>query len=122
MRQLALERWLATWRRGSTILTAVKHREAYDALLSTSLRDRLLTTLADEGILTLLKAHTLCVVDAAPVPYVRLEITPGEGGLIAHCTGVWFDARPLVGPEGDKDFYLPVLGASEGGERRHDGS
>jgi hypothetical protein len=47
------------------------------------------------------------------VPYVRLAITAGEGGLVAHCTGVWFDVRPLVGPEGDEDYYLPVLGASE---------
>jgi len=92
----------------------VKHRDVYDALLSMALRDRLLTTLVDEGILTLLKAHSLRVVDAAPIPYVRLEIVAGEGGLIAHCTGVWFDVRPLVGPEGDKDYYLPVLGASEG--------
>jgi hypothetical protein len=84
--------WLTTPRRGWTILTAVKHREAYEALLSTSLRDRLIATLVDEGILTLLKAHALRVVDAAPVPYVRLEIVAGEGGLVAHCTGVWFDA------------------------------
>jgi hypothetical protein len=92
----------------------VKHREAYDALLSPSLRDRLLTTLVDEGILTLLKAHALRVVDADPVPYVRLEITAGEGGLVAHCTGVWFDVRPLVGPEGEEDYYFPVLGIAEG--------
>jgi hypothetical protein len=105
---------LTTLRRRWTILTAVKHREAYDALLSTSLRDRLIATLVDEGILTLLKAHAPRVVDATPVPYVRLEIIAGEGGLVAHCTGVWFDARPLVGPESEEDYYLPVLGASEG--------
>jgi hypothetical protein len=98
---------------GSTTLTAVKHREAYLALLAPSLRDRLLVTLKDEGVLTLLKAHALRVVDATPLPYVRLEITAGEGGLVAHCTGVWFDVRPLVGPESEKDYYLPVLGASE---------
>ena len=92
----------------------MKHREIYTALLSPSLRDRLLATLKEEGILTLLKAHALRVVDATPVPYVRLEITAGENGLIAHCTGVWFDVRPLVGPEGEEDYYLPVLGASEG--------
>lgn len=84
------------------------------ALLSRSLRDRLLATLEEEGILPLLKAHALRVVDATPVPYVRLEITAGQDGLVAHCTGVWFDVRPLVGPEGDEDYYLPVLGASEG--------
>lgn len=84
------------------------------ALLSPSLRGRLLATLEEEGILKLLKAHALEVVDATPVPYVRLEITAGEGGLIAHCTGVWFDARPLVGPEGEEDYYLPVLGVSRG--------
>ena len=99
---------------GSTTLTAVKHREIYMALLSPSLRDRLLATLVEEGILPLLKAHALRVVDATPLPYVRLEITAGEGGMIAHCTGVWFDVRPLVGPEGEEDYYLPVLGAAEG--------
>ena len=92
----------------------MKHRETYMALLSPSLRDRLLATLREEGILTLLKAHALRVVDATPVPYVRLEITAGEGGFVAHCTGVWFDVRPLVGPEGEEDYYLPVLGAAEG--------
>ena len=84
------------------------------ALLSPSLRDRLLATLEEEGILTLLKAHGLGVVDATPLPYVRLEITAGEGGIVAHCTGVWFDVRPLVGPEGDEDYYLPVLGVAQG--------
>jgi hypothetical protein len=98
----------------STTLTAVKHRETYMALLSPSLRDRLLATLEEEGILTLLKAHALGIVDATPVPYVRLEITAGVDGLVAHCTGVWFDVRPLVGPEGEQDFYLPVLGVSQG--------
>jgi len=92
----------------------VKHRETYMALLSPSLRNRLLATLEEEGILPLLKAHALRVVDATPLPYVRLEITAGQDGLVAHCTGVWFDVRPLVGPEGDEDYYLPVLGASEG--------
>jgi len=92
----------------------VKHRETYMALLSPSLRDRLLATLREEGILTLLKAHALEVVDAEPVPYVRLAITAGEGGFVAHCTGVWFDVRPLVGPEGEQDYYLPVLGVGEG--------
>jgi hypothetical protein len=92
----------------------VKHREIYMALLSPSLRDRLLATLEEEGILTLLKAHALEVVDATPVPYVRLEITAGENGLVAHCTGVWFDVRPLVGPEGEEDYYLPVLGVAQG--------
>jgi hypothetical protein len=95
------------------MLIAVTHREIYMALLSRSLRDRLLATLKDEGILTLLHAHALRVVDATPVPYVRLDITAGENGLVAHCTGVWFDVRPLVGPEGEADYYLPVLGASE---------
>jgi len=84
------------------------------ALLSPSLRDRLLATLKEEGILTLLKAHALQVVDATPLPYVRLETTHGENGLVAHCTGVWFDVRPLVGPEGEEDYYLPVLGVPEG--------
>jgi hypothetical protein len=92
----------------------MKHRETYMALVSPSLRDRLLATLEEEGILTLLKAHALRLVDASPVPYVRLEITAGVDGLVAHCTGVWFDVRPLVGPEGEEDYYLPVLGASEG--------
>ena len=96
------------------MLIAVKHREIYMALLSSSLRGRLLTTLEEEGILALLKAHALSVVDATPVPYVRLEITAGVDGLIAHCTGVWFDVRPLVGPEGEQDYYLPVLGVSQG--------
>ena len=91
----------------------MKHREIYMALLSPSLRDRLLATLKEEGILTLLHAHALWVVDATPLPYVRLEITAGEHGLVAHCTGVWFDVRPLVGPEGEDDYYLPVLGASQ---------
>jgi hypothetical protein len=91
----------------------VKHREIYMALLSRSLRGRLLATLKEEGILTLLHAHALRVVDATPLPYVRLEITAGEHGLVAHCTGVWFDVRPLVGPEGEDDYYLPVLGASK---------
>lgn len=95
------------------MLIAVTHREIYMALLSRPLRDRLLVTLKDEGILTLLHAHDLRVVDATPVPYVRLDITAGENGLVAHCTGVWFDVRPLVGPEGEEDYYLPVLGASE---------
>lgn len=90
------------------------HRETYMALLSPALRDRLLATLEAEGILTLLKAHSLCVVDAEPVPYVRLEITAGEGGMIAHCTGVWFDVRPLVGADGEEDYYLPVLGVGAG--------
>jgi len=98
----------------STILAAVKHRETYLALLSPTLRDRLLATLKEEGILTLLKAHALEVVDAIPIPYVRLEITAGENGLVAHCTGVWFDARPLLGPEVEQDYYLPVLGVSQG--------
>lgn len=84
------------------------------ALLSPPLRGRLLATLEEEGILTLLKAHALSVVDATPLPYVRLEITAGEGGLVAHCTGVWFDVRPLVGPGGEQDYYLPVLGVSRG--------
>jgi hypothetical protein len=92
----------------------VKHREIYMALLSPSLRDRLLATLEEEGILTLLKGHALSVVDAPPLPYVRLEITAGEGGLVAHCTAVWFDVRPLVGPEGHDDYYLPVLGVPPG--------
>jgi hypothetical protein len=92
----------------------VKHREIYMALLSPSLRGRLLATLEEEGILTLLKAHALEVVDATPVPYVRLEITAGQDGLVAHCTGVWFDVRPLVGPEGEEDYYLPVLGVAQG--------
>jgi hypothetical protein len=92
----------------------VKHRETYMALLSPSLRDRLLATLKQEGILTLLKAHDLEVIDATPLPYVRLAITAGENGLVAHCTGVWFDVRPLVGPEGEQDYYLPVLGVPEG--------
>ena len=92
---------------------AVKHREIYMALLSRPVRDRLLVTLKDEGILTLLDAHDLRVVDATPLPYVRLDITAGANGLVAHCTGVWFDVRPLVGPEGKDDYYLPVLGASE---------
>lgn len=98
----------------SATLTAVTHRETYLALLSPSLRDRLLTTLEEEGILTLLNAHALRVVAADPVPYVRLEITAGANGLVAHCTGVWFDTRPLIGPEGHDDYYLPVLGAAEG--------
>ena len=84
------------------------------ALVSPPLRDRLLATLAEEGILTLLKAQALRVVDATPVPYVRLAIIAGEGGLVAHCTGVWFDVRPMVGPEGEEDYYLPVLGVAEG--------
>ncbi len=84
------------------------------ALLSPERRGRLLTTLEAEGILTLLKAHALEVVDATPLPYVRLEITAGEGGLVAHCTGVCFDVRPLVGPEGEEDYYLPVLGVANG--------
>src|SRR5262245_37038223 len=84
------------------------------ALLSPPPRDRLLATLEQEGILTLLKAHALEVVDATPVPYVRLEITAGANGLVAHCTGVWFDVRPLVGPEGEQDYYLPVLGVARG--------
>lgn len=92
----------------------MKHREIYTALLSPSLRDRLLATLEEEGILKLLKAHALGVVDATPVPYVRLEINAGEDGIVAHCTGVWFDVRPLVGPEGEQDYYLPVLGVSQG--------
>jgi hypothetical protein len=92
----------------------VKHREIYMALLSPSLRGRLLATLEEEGILTLLKARALEIVDATPVPYVRLEITAGEDGLVAHCTGVWFDVRPLVGPEGEQDYYLPVLGVAQG--------
>jgi hypothetical protein len=92
----------------------MKHREIYMALLSPALRDRTLATLEAEGILTLLKAHALEVVDATPVPYVRLEITEGEGGFVAHCTGVWFDVRPLVGPEGEEDYYLPVLGVANG--------
>ena len=92
----------------------MKHREIYMALLSPELRGRLLTTLEAEGILKLLKAHALEVVDASPLPYVRLEITAGEGGLVAHCTGVWFDVRPLVGPEGEEDYYLPVLGVANG--------
>jgi hypothetical protein len=91
------------------MLTAVKHRETYMALLSPSLRDRLLSTLEEEGFLTLLKAHALGVVDATPMPYVRLEITAGEDGRVAQCTGIWFDVRPLVGPEGEQDYYLPVL-------------
>src|SRR5689334_2297306 len=100
--------------RGSTILAAVKHRETYLALLSPTHRDRLLVTLEEEGILTLLKAHALEVVDATPIPYVRLEITAGENGLVAHCTGVWFDARPLLCPEVEQDYYLPVLGVPQG--------
>lgn len=84
------------------------------ALLSPSLRGRLLATLEEEGILTLLKAHALAIVDAIPVPYVRLEITAGVDGIVAHCTGVWFDVRPLVGPEGEQDYYLPVLGVAQG--------
>jgi len=92
----------------------VKHRETYLALLSPTLRARLLATLEEEGILTLLKAHALEVVDATPIPYVRLEITAGENGLVAHCTGVWFDARPLLGPEVEQDYYLPVLGVPQG--------
>lgn len=92
----------------------MNHRETYMALLSPSLRDRLLATLEEEGILTLLKGHALEVVDAPPLPYVRLAITAGENGLVAHCTGVWFDVRPLVGPEGEQDYYLPVLGISQG--------
>ena len=92
----------------------MNHREIYMALLAPPLRDRLLATLEEEGILTLLKAHALRVVDATPVPYVCLEITAGVDGLVAHCTGVWFDVRPLVGPEGEEDYYLPVLGAAEG--------
>jgi hypothetical protein len=91
----------------------VKHSEIYAALLSSRLRDRLLVTLEDEGILTLLKAQSLRVVEASPVPYVRLAITAGEDGLVAQCTGIWFDARPLVGPDGEEDYYLPVLCLSE---------
>lgn len=97
----------------STTLVSVKHREIYIALLSTNLRDRLCATLEKEGVLTLLSGHALQVIDAAPVPYVRLAINLGENGLVAHCTAIWFDARPLVGPDGDKDYYLPVLGISE---------
>ena len=92
----------------------MQHREIYMALLSPPLRDRLLATLEAEGILTLLKAHALQFVDASPVPYVRLAFAAGEGGLLAHCTGVWFDVRPLVGPEGEEDYYLPVLGVPDG--------
>jgi hypothetical protein len=92
----------------------VKHRETYLALFSPSLRDRLLATLEEEGLLTLLKGHALGIVDASPLPYVRLEITAGEGGLVAHCTAIWFDVRPLVGPEGEQDYYLPVLGVAQG--------
>ena len=91
----------------------MNHRETYLALLSPSLRDRLLATLEEEGILTLLKAHGLEVVDATPLPYVRLEIIAGEGGHVAHCTGVWVDVRPLVGAEGEQDYYLPVLGVPQ---------
>jgi hypothetical protein len=93
---------------------AVKHREIYMALLSPLLRDRLLAALNEEGILTLLKAHASCVVDAEPEPYVRLAIKAGEDGIIAHCTGVWLDVRPLVGPDGQDDYYLPVLGVADG--------
>ncbi|TMQ09083.1 MAG: hypothetical protein E6J90_38775 [Deltaproteobacteria bacterium] len=91
----------------------MRHREIYMALLSRSLRDRLLATLEAEGILTLLKARALSVVDATPLPYVRLEVNAGEDGLVAHCTGIWFDVRPLVGLEGEEDYYLPVLGVSQ---------
>jgi hypothetical protein len=97
-----------------TTLGGVKHRDAYLALLSPSLWERTLAKLVEEGILKLLDARGARVVDDAPLPYVRLEITRGKSGLIAHCTGVWFDVRPLVGPEGEEDYYLPVLGASEG--------
>lgn len=93
------------------------HREIYMALLASGVRNRLLTSLEEEGILTLLKARALWVVDAAPVPYVRLTITPGEDGILAHCTGVWLDVRPLLGPEGQEDYYLPMLGVSESASR-----
>src|SRR5947207_14675535 len=85
---------------------AVKHGDIYMALVSPELRGRLLATLEEEGILSLLKGHALQVVDASPLPYVRLAITAGEDGFVAHCTGVWFDARPLVGADGDEDYYL----------------
>jgi hypothetical protein len=96
-----------------TTLGGVKHRDAYMALLSPPLWERTLAKLLEEGILKLLDAHSARVVEEAPLPYVRLEITRGRGGFIAHCTGVWFDVRPLVGPEGEEDYYLPVLGAAE---------
>jgi hypothetical protein len=95
------------------MLTVMRHREIYMAVLAPSTRHRLLATLEEEGILTLLKARALQVVDATPVPYVRLTITAGEDGIIAHCTGVWLDVRPLVEPPGQEDYYLPVLGVSE---------
>jgi hypothetical protein len=47
------------------------------------------------------------------VPYVRLTINAGAGGLIAHCTAVWFDVRPLVGPEGEAHYYFPALSAGD---------
>jgi len=93
----------------STTIIAVKHREIYTELLSPNVRDRLLATLVEEGILRLLGAHGLEFVDATPVPYVRLATNTGENGVVAQCVGVWFDVRPLVGPDGDEDYYLPVL-------------
>jgi hypothetical protein len=100
-------------REKSTTLIAVKHREIYMALVSPNLRDRLLATLEEEGILPILKAHALQFIDATPVPYVRLAIDAGENGLIAQCAGVWFDVRPLIGPDGEEDYYFPVLCVSQ---------
>lgn len=87
----------------------MKHREIYTALLSPTLRDRLFATLEEEGILKLLSARALQFVEATPVPYVRLAINAGDNGVVAQCVGVWFDVRPLVGPDGDEDYYFPVL-------------
>jgi hypothetical protein len=98
---------------GSTTILEVKHQEIYMALVSPGLRSRLLATLEEEGILQLLSAHALQLIDTSPVPYVRLAINAGENGIIAQCAGVWFDVRPLVGPDGEEDYYLPVLCVSE---------
>ena len=86
----------------------MEHRERYMQLLSSIHRSALLRAVREQGYCATLKAVTVEVVDAGPLPYLRFDIE-SDAGFTAVSGGLLLDLAEVVSDAPDGRYYLPYV-------------
>ena len=86
----------------------MEHRERYIQLLSSIHRGALLRAVREQGYCATLKAVTVEVVDAGPLPYLRFDIE-SDPGFTAVSGGLLLDLAEVVPDAPAGRYYLPYV-------------
>jgi hypothetical protein len=89
----------------------MEHRALYVLLTSPGLRGRVLDVIRTQGYFEVLKARSVRVVDAEPLPYFLFELClrPDIGGC---CGGLFLNLDGIVSNPPEGEYFLPFIGVT----------